>query len=405
MSIWDEIEQEEVGFQNWYQQKAGEQGLNPNPDDPLHFYDYRAAFKAGAKPDKSGHWPSKFKLKGHPREIVDGINTRTGQPVSVWDEAGADFAADEEESSYGKQLLGSLTKGGMRIGQAALEMPKHIAWMAAKVGGVPTDRPLRPGDIGYDIIKKEQQKIKADPSYKPLGIKHRELIEQHKRGREAIIKAHPEWEYDPPENFLDLLTSPRKLSLAIAESAPMLVAAGVAVVAGQPAIAGAIIYGSEGQESYDMAIEDGATNEQAEQAYHLYGSVATLLESLQLQGILKFGKKSYQTVLHRTVQKIAKKGTKSLTRQAVELAGQEAIEEMAQGTWQEVTAKIVYDKSIPGGLWDFIDRRAQEGLIGGTMALIPGIGGATLAQSRNLINGISEQNNISPEESTEAIAN
>ncbi|KKK52950.1 hypothetical protein LCGC14_3099730, partial [marine sediment metagenome] len=39
------------------------------------------------------------------------------------------------------------------------------------------------------------------------------------------------------------------------------------------------------------------------------------------------------------------------------------------------------------------------------MGLIPGIGGATLAQSRNLINGVSEQNNITPEESTEAIAN
>ncbi len=298
---------------------------------------------------------------------------------SVWDKVGVEFAADEEESSYAKQALGGLVKMGMRIGQAALEMPKHTAWLAAKIGGIPTDRPLEPGDIGYDIIKKELK-----PDYKPLGLRHRELIEQHKQGREAIIKAHPEWESEPAENFLDLLTSPRKLSLAIIESAPLLVAAGILTAAGQPHIAAAMMYSTEGQQMYDQAIADKATNEQAAQAYHIYGSVAAILESLQLRQMLKFGKGSYQAILNRTTQKIAQKGTKSLTKEAVKVAAQEAIEEMSQGTWQEVTAKLVYDKSIPGGLWDFIDRRAQEGLIGGVMGLIPGVGGITLAQSRNL---------------------
>jgi hypothetical protein len=52
-----------------------------NPDDPRHFYDWRAAYSAGATPDESGHWPSEFKREGHPRLIIDGIDTRTGEPA------------------------------------------------------------------------------------------------------------------------------------------------------------------------------------------------------------------------------------------------------------------------------------------------------------------------------------
>ena len=45
------------------------------------FYDYRAAFREGAKPGPDGHWPSKFKMPGHPNEVVAGFNTRTGDRV------------------------------------------------------------------------------------------------------------------------------------------------------------------------------------------------------------------------------------------------------------------------------------------------------------------------------------
>jgi hypothetical protein len=74
--------------------------MDPNPDDPRHYYDYRAAYRAGAEPERyvasatgSGqmmpdrameraplHWTSEFKREGHPNEIVNGINTRTGEP-------------------------------------------------------------------------------------------------------------------------------------------------------------------------------------------------------------------------------------------------------------------------------------------------------------------------------------
>lgn len=72
---------DERAFRAWYTDRAKRLGLNPNPDDPKHFYDYRAAFMEGAEPDQTGHWPSTFKREGHPRLVVDGIDTRTGQPV------------------------------------------------------------------------------------------------------------------------------------------------------------------------------------------------------------------------------------------------------------------------------------------------------------------------------------
>lgn len=72
---------EELMFQEWYKKWSGKLGLNPNPDDPKHYYDWRAAYRANAAPDQTGHWPSSFKLPGHPRLIVDGIDTRTGKRI------------------------------------------------------------------------------------------------------------------------------------------------------------------------------------------------------------------------------------------------------------------------------------------------------------------------------------
>lgn len=74
---------EELLFRQWY--AARSEGLDPNPDSPLHFYDYRAAYKAGAEPEVSPvdglpHWPSAFKKFGHPNMIVDGMDTRTETP-------------------------------------------------------------------------------------------------------------------------------------------------------------------------------------------------------------------------------------------------------------------------------------------------------------------------------------
>jgi hypothetical protein len=74
---------QENKFQTWYRDIAAKVGINKNPDDPNHFYDYRGAYKSGALPtaESGWHWPSQFKTNGHPRTIVNGINTKTGLPM------------------------------------------------------------------------------------------------------------------------------------------------------------------------------------------------------------------------------------------------------------------------------------------------------------------------------------
>src|SRR3990167_1028985 len=72
---------QERQFRDWYAGHAKRWDMNPDPDDPRQFYDYRAAFKADVEPDETGHWPSDFKKPGHPSLIVGGIDTRTGVRV------------------------------------------------------------------------------------------------------------------------------------------------------------------------------------------------------------------------------------------------------------------------------------------------------------------------------------
>lgn len=68
----------EQSFRNWYGQYNW---LDPNPDAPEHQYDYRKAFEAGASPGPDRHWPSEYKLAGHPNRFVDGEDTITGAPA------------------------------------------------------------------------------------------------------------------------------------------------------------------------------------------------------------------------------------------------------------------------------------------------------------------------------------
>jgi hypothetical protein len=69
----------EQEFQDWYSGHAKRLGLDPNPDDPRHQYDYRAAHKAGVDPGPDNHWDSRFKSDDHPNRFIDGVDTKTGK--------------------------------------------------------------------------------------------------------------------------------------------------------------------------------------------------------------------------------------------------------------------------------------------------------------------------------------
>jgi len=76
---------DEEDFQRWYGQLSHEVGINDNPDDPQHQYDYRAAYAADAGPldDPSGHWPPEFKSPTHPNRYVNGIDTISGKKAKT----------------------------------------------------------------------------------------------------------------------------------------------------------------------------------------------------------------------------------------------------------------------------------------------------------------------------------
>lgn len=71
---------DETAFLSWYRPRAQRLGLDLDPYSPEHHYDYYAAFKAGAEPDETGHWPSVYKSPDHPNRFVDGVDTISGKP-------------------------------------------------------------------------------------------------------------------------------------------------------------------------------------------------------------------------------------------------------------------------------------------------------------------------------------
>jgi hypothetical protein len=81
------LPEQETEFLRWYADIAARmkaldpnnRGLNPNPDDPGHRYDYRGAWLAGFGPDPNNdmHWPSKFKDDDHPNRFVKLIDGQT----------------------------------------------------------------------------------------------------------------------------------------------------------------------------------------------------------------------------------------------------------------------------------------------------------------------------------------
>ena len=64
--------EEDVEFSHWYSNIAEKSNLSPDPDDPRHYYDYRAAHEAGAGLDERKHLPSEFKHDLHPNRFIVG---------------------------------------------------------------------------------------------------------------------------------------------------------------------------------------------------------------------------------------------------------------------------------------------------------------------------------------------
>jgi hypothetical protein len=141
---------EEPKFQRWYAEWAKKAGLDPDPDNPLHKYDYRAAYRAGAVPeidpsDKRYHWPSEFKADDHPNRFIKGVDTKqTGKLPPVPDEAEFEAwkAANPPKSIW--ERVAGINK---RVREALV--PKELEQLergAAKFG-------KEQGEWGADLVK------------------------------------------------------------------------------------------------------------------------------------------------------------------------------------------------------------------------------------------------------------
>ena len=64
--------EEDVEFSHWYSNIAEKSNLSSDPDDPRHYYDYRAAYESGAGLDERKHLPSEFKHDLHPNRFIIG---------------------------------------------------------------------------------------------------------------------------------------------------------------------------------------------------------------------------------------------------------------------------------------------------------------------------------------------
>ena len=74
-----------MDFEEWYSNVAKNLEISSNPDDVEHFYDYRAAHKAGEPIPESGqHMSSKYKSPLHPNRFVSGEDVGLNG-VALWD--------------------------------------------------------------------------------------------------------------------------------------------------------------------------------------------------------------------------------------------------------------------------------------------------------------------------------
>ena len=121
----------ETGFRDWYAAQAKRWNLSADPDDPRHQYDYRAAYRAGATPDQSGHWPSQYKRQGHPNRFVeiDGVltDTITGKPAptSPTRRDGSILASTLEDLFNAGTAAPTPFNAALKIARAELPLIQH----------------------------------------------------------------------------------------------------------------------------------------------------------------------------------------------------------------------------------------------------------------------------------------
>ncbi len=184
---------------------------------------------------------------------------------------------------------------------------------------------------------------------------------------------HPDWAPRQIESAGQLLSDPNALLSNLSAMIPYMAATTGAFLAAGPGAAGLVAYGVESQGAYENAIASGASEEDAQTAAAITGSVNAVIELAQVGAWVKFGKKTAKAMLIRNAARRAI--AKTTAGQAAILAVREGVEEVLQGTTEDVTAWAVYDKPFE----DFWKNRQVEAVLGGLGGLVMGGGGVAVS--------------------------
>src|SRR5262245_43970671 len=196
----------------WFSEYVRKYGQEPDLNTPD--YNYRAAWKAGARPDVRDpgdqllHWPSQYKGPNHPNRYVDGVDTLTGENLNepyrgVRLDPGLRRAPGDTEMRPAAQTFGEVV-GDLVIPQTPLDYATMFAFGPA---GKFASKGVRAGALAMGGILSADEaqagKLKlakqvmgelATPAHKTgtveeqVGIARPNLIERYVTDPQRIFK-------------------------------------------------------------------------------------------------------------------------------------------------------------------------------------------------------------------------
>jgi len=276
----------------------------------------------------------------------------------------------DPEGSY----LGQVPGAFLELGTAMAALPSTT--LRALSNSVTTVLPTMGEEEAVVDIPGMTRDRNVEPLKNPAYRATQSMYRSVKAGSDALMAAHPTWKADPPKSLADLRDNPGKLVKGMTRAAPLLVAAGFATATGAPSVAITIMFTAEKEAAKAEFIARDVPEAEADEAANVFALGSSALEFLQLKSGLKLFSGMRTAVVNRAAMKLAKQQpAKGITRSMAVIAVEQSVEEMGQGTWQEIVAAGLLGLEVEGGAKGFADRRAQEAIFATALSLVMGGGG------------------------------
>ena len=158
--------------------------------------------------ETAGEW-----LQPPPELSTPTIEQQVRDSFGLATQMGVPFGEAEkmvQEKTWAGDIINTLKRSGLtgaknllRAYSRAINQPR--VWDSMAMGTAPILTEEMP------TLQQEKERLQQ-----PAG----DPFESAAKSIEQVIRNHPEWETEPPKNFVDLITSPRKLTTAMAFVAP-----------------------------------------------------------------------------------------------------------------------------------------------------------------------------------------